>query len=140
MVCLNHPDREAVYKCAACGKPICEECAWEQQGDVYCSENCAEKGIASKNRSAYIMDTTVKMKKKSRKKGLIIFIILVIIAAAGTYFYMQNKDAVNKKINTHLEVINDTVEAAKNSAVNTGDSAVPKDSKYRRQRNEIIGK
>ena len=76
MVCLNHPDREAVYKCAACGKPLCEECAVIDDVDVYCSDECMQKGIAAKSRSSYIIEDTAR---NNRKRGIKSFAAFVII-------------------------------------------------------------
>lgn len=138
MVCLNHPDREAVYKCAACGKPVCEECAVEYDGDVYCSAECQERGSAAKERSAFIIDDTAVNNRKRRKKGFVFLVIIIIIAAAAYYYYSQNKEEINSKVSSHLEAVEDTVENAKKATLNTGHSTVPKDSKYRRQREGIV--
>lgn len=138
MVCLNHPDRDAVYKCAACGKPICEECAIEYDEDIYCSTECQTRGAASKERSSFIIEDTAANNKKRRKKGLIFFIIIVIAAVAAYYYYQHNKETIDKKVSTHLEVVEDTVSNAKRATLNTGHSTVPKDSKYRRQREGVV--
>lgn len=138
MVCLNHPDREAVYKCAACGKPICEECAIEYDEDIYCSSECQTKGAAAKELSSFVIEDTAKNNRKRSIKGFILFIIVIIVAAAAYYYYKQNKEAVDSKISNHMEVVEDTVGNVKKAVRNTGDSTVPKDSKYRRQREGIV--
>ena len=138
MVCLNHPDREAVYKCAACGKPLCEECIIENEGDVYCSDSCMTKGIASKARSAYIISDTARNNRKRGVKGFVFFIIILLLAAVGIYYYSQNKEKIDSKVSSHMEVVDQTLDSAKNAALNTGHSTVPKDSKYRRQREGIV--
>ncbi len=37
--CENHPDRDAVGGCVICGKPLCEDCAREQNGRVFCESD-----------------------------------------------------------------------------------------------------
>jgi hypothetical protein len=37
--CENHPDRDAVAGCVICGKPVCEECARENEGRVFCEND-----------------------------------------------------------------------------------------------------
>ena len=108
MVCLNHPDREAVCKCAACGKPVCEECAVRYDEDVYCSVECQERGIAAKDRSSFIIDDTAKNNRKRRRKGFIFLIIAAVIAAAAYYYYSQNKEEIHSKVSTHVEIFEDT--------------------------------
>jgi hypothetical protein len=36
--CYRHPDREALYECVACGRPICDDCMifGDEEGDVRC--------------------------------------------------------------------------------------------------------
>ena len=38
MNCHYHPDREAVFVCELCGRPICAECATTLRGRVMCSQ------------------------------------------------------------------------------------------------------
>lgn len=42
MKCFYHPDREAVAVCSKCGKPLCQECAKEFEGKIYCKD-CLEE-------------------------------------------------------------------------------------------------
>ncbi len=37
--CENHPDTEASGGCVVCGKPVCEECATEQNGRLFCEND-----------------------------------------------------------------------------------------------------
>lgn len=37
--CENHPDVEAVGGCVICGKPVCDECAREQHGRIFCEND-----------------------------------------------------------------------------------------------------
>lgn len=39
MNCANHPDRATVAYCRTCGKGLCQECAHNVRGVIYC-ENC----------------------------------------------------------------------------------------------------
>lgn len=38
-MCAFHSDREAVAKCVECGKLLCEDCAKEKNGKIYCPEH-----------------------------------------------------------------------------------------------------
>ncbi len=42
MKCFYHPDREAVAVCSECGKALCQECAKEFEGKIYCKD-CLEE-------------------------------------------------------------------------------------------------
>lgn len=138
MVCLNHPDREAVYKCAACGKPICEECAVTDDADVYCSDACMEKGIASKARSSYIIEDTARNNRKRGVKGFIFFVIVIVIAAAAYYFYTQNKEEIDSKVSEKYKTVSKEVKSTKDAFLEVGHKNAPKDSQYRRDREAMV--
>ena len=138
MVCLNHPDREAVYKCAACGKPLCEECIIENEGDVYCSDSCMTKGIASKARSAYIISDTARNNRKRGVKGFVTFVIILIIAAVAYYFYTQNKEKIDSHVSEKFNTVSSEAKSAKDAFIEAGHKKAPTDSKYRRQREGIV--
>jgi len=40
MKCFNHPEREGVAICKACGKAICHDCAQESKGGIACQQSC----------------------------------------------------------------------------------------------------
>ena len=138
MVCLNHPDRDAVCKCAACGKPLCEECAVADDGDFYCSQMCMEKGIASKARSSYIIEDTARNNRKRSVKGFVFFVVIVIIAAAAYYFYSQNKEKIDSKISEKYKTVSKEVKSTKDAFLEVGHKNAPKDSQYRRDREAIV--
>lgn len=138
MVCLNHPDREAVFRCAACAKPICEECAIHFNGSVYCSELCRERGEAGKSRSELIIDEKLRTGRKSIAKGIVFFIIILILAAAGAYFYMQNKDKVDSTVSDKVKTVKKEVESTKDAFIEAGQKKAPTDSQYRRDRESMV--
>ena len=41
MKCYNHPEREAVAECRACGKAVCQECGLETGNGIACRQSCA---------------------------------------------------------------------------------------------------
>ena len=41
MKCYNHPERDSVAICKACGKAICHECAQESKNGIACQQSCA---------------------------------------------------------------------------------------------------
>lgn len=42
MKCFNHPERDAVAICNACGKAVCRECGLESEHGIACQQSCAE--------------------------------------------------------------------------------------------------
>jgi len=44
--CKNHPDVEAVGRCAGCAEPFCESCMVDVQGKSYCAD-CKVMAIQS---------------------------------------------------------------------------------------------
>ena len=134
MVCLKHPDREAVAVCAACRKPVCGECLQNIDGANYCSEECYRRGTASKARA----DGVIRRGKKSdallRRRILIWFIILLLLAGSGWFIYSKNQ----KKIDRKLRNVAKTVKKGAGKAINAGKGAMPQDSKYKREREAMV--
>ena len=138
MVCLNHPDREAVFKCAACGKPICEECAVTDDVDAYCCDSCMQKGIAAKSRSSYIIEDTAKNNRKRSIRGFVTFVIILIIAALAYYFYSKNKEAIDSKVSEKYKTVSQEVKSTKDAFLEVGHKNAPTDSQYRRDREAMV--
>ena len=42
MKCYNHPERDGVAICKACGKAICHECAKESEAGIGCQQSCID--------------------------------------------------------------------------------------------------
>lgn len=42
MRCFNHPERDAVALCKACGKAVCPDCAIESQNGFACQQSCTQ--------------------------------------------------------------------------------------------------
>ena len=42
MKCYNHPDKDGVAICQACGKAICHECAQESEAGIGCQQSCID--------------------------------------------------------------------------------------------------
>jgi hypothetical protein len=42
MKCFNHPERDSIAICKACGKAICHECAQETEAGIACQQSCAD--------------------------------------------------------------------------------------------------
>ena len=40
MKCYNHPERNGIAICKACGKAVCHECARESQNGIACQQSC----------------------------------------------------------------------------------------------------
>ena len=42
MKCFNHPAKEAVAICKACGRAVCPECQIESENGIACRQSCAK--------------------------------------------------------------------------------------------------
>lgn len=134
MVCLNHPETEAVARCGACGKPLCEKCVLKSNGGNYCSEACAAKAKASASRSGDVMERAGKADSKAAVKKLIVVIILLAIAGAAAYFYSQNKKEIDDKVSSQVK----TIRKESKKAIDAGHKALDKESKYKRDRENLV--
>ncbi len=134
MVCLNHPDVNAVAKCAACGKPLCAECVMIFDNQKYCSEACHLKGLASQLRAENVIGKKKSTDRKSGAKKFFTFVIIIIIAAGAAYFYSKNKKAIDQRASAGIE----TIKVRAGQAVEDGKKAVPANSKYKQHRENLV--
>ena len=134
MVCLNHPDVNAAAKCAACGKPLCAECVMIFDNQKYCSETCHLKSLASTLRAEQVIDSKRRADRKSGFGKFLTFIIIIAIAAGAVFFYMKNKEAVNKHAAAGIETLKTKAE----QAVEEGKKGVPQNSHYKQNRENMV--
>ena len=140
-VCLNHPDTPAVTRCAACGKPICEQCIVESNGSRFCSEQCAENAAKSYDRVTTMAAGKARAEKRSSMRAVIIVIILAAIAAAAYYYYTNNKKDVDRLVRKAEQKVNQKIQKAGKDAKDVKDDIkdnVPGSSKYKRDREKMV--
>jgi uncharacterized membrane protein HdeD (DUF308 family) len=56
MKCYYHPEVDAVATCMSCGKAICQSCAVDVTGKVYCQQ-CLASGTIAKGRAVETIPT-----------------------------------------------------------------------------------
>lgn len=134
MVCLNHPDVNAVAKCSACGKPLCAECVMIYDNKKYCSEACHLKGLASGLRAEQVIDSKRRSDRKSAAGKFFTFIIILAIAAGAAYFYAKNKKSIDSRAAAGIE----NIKARAGEAVAEGKKNVPTNSKYKQHRENLV--
>ena len=134
MVCLNHPDVNAVAKCAACGKPLCAECVMICDNQKYCSEACHLKGLASSLRAEQVIDCKRRSDRRSSAGKRLTLVIIIVIAAAAACFYVKNK----KHIDTRAAAGIENIKARTGAAVEQGKKVVPQNSKYKQNRTDLV--
>ena len=141
-VCLNHTDTEAVTRCSACGKPICESCvAVQDENGAYCSHTCWTRGKEAAARSGNVIAEKSTTAKSKAIRTLIVIFLLIALAAAGLMYYKGNKKAVDKKLDSAIRQTQAT--AAKTGAAIKKESAAIKktldtDSKYKKNRENLV--
>ena len=77
MNCNNHPDREAVSKCAGCGKEFCPDCLSQYEGKSYCAPCLKAEvavGIAGMRGGA---DELARMKRSLIGCSLVLIVLVV---------------------------------------------------------------
>lgn len=82
-VCLNHQDREATTRCAACLKPLCDECVVPGgDGSRFCSSECLLNTEQSGQRFADFREREAMLRAAARKAALFRMVTTVAILAA----------------------------------------------------------
>lgn len=80
--CYFHQDKEAVTRCITCGKALCSACAHTFDGEVYCSNKCAESAVQYEKESEELQELNSAYdtnEARSNKQGLVIHFILLFI-------------------------------------------------------------
>jgi hypothetical protein len=83
--CLKHQDRPTDTRCAACLKPICEECTVVTESGKFCSQECYEKRLASVERVRVLKEEEERERVPRMIRGLISF-MLKLLFLFGLFF------------------------------------------------------
>ncbi|MFW5960086.1 MAG: hypothetical protein ACOCSE_03080, partial [Chitinivibrionales bacterium] len=102
-LCRKHPSREAVGKCARCGRRVCSDCAVQYKGEVYCRDWCfpAVKD-KSWDKSGGDEVENGKARMGYRVMLLAVFTLSISLAAIMLVMYRENKD-LKKRVNDLVE-------------------------------------
>ena len=82
MKCYNHPDRDSVAICPACGRALCHECARETGAGISCSEQCTE---ALREKETLFAEFAVHL-KNTRRASLLSGLFSLGMGALFIYF------------------------------------------------------
>ena len=140
-VCLNHPGNQAVARCSACGKPVCQQCVVERGGCSYCSVECADKAEQAFDRVVSVIESSNRSEKRAALRSFILIIILIAIAAAAYFYYVNNKDKVEKAVQKTEKQIKKAEQNVQKKAADTKadiQEKVPGDSKYKKDRENMV--
>ena len=118
-MCLNHPDRAAATRCAACHKPVCQECIVSSTDGKFCSRQCAERTAdfraqAGKHKKG--MGTLI-----GKIKSLIWLIIIIALLYVGYKIFIKGEGKTLKKQTEQM--LREGGEAAGNAADTVKDKA-----------------
>ena len=82
-VCLNHQDRETDIRCAACLRPICQECVVVGPGNSkFCSADCRENAQKSSERFADMTRRDEEALRAARQATFSKMIVTLLILIA----------------------------------------------------------
>ena len=133
-VCPNHPDTPAVARCAVCGKPVCEKCLVIRNGVQYCSAQCASLAESRKGDVGMVMKSKKKVDSARKIRAVVIFIVIVVAAVAGYLFYQRNRNDIHRFVHKAERQVSTGARETKNSIR----SGIPKDSSYKRDRENLV--
>ncbi len=133
-VCLNHPDTPAVAHCAVCRKPVCGECRQIHDGVSYCSKECHENALRTGRMVDDVVAKRNAIERKRRIRNVILVIVLAAIGAAAYMFYSSNKSEIDAKVKNVKSRTEQKLQEGKKAM----DKGLIKDSKYKKERENII--
>ena len=103
---LTPPERPASTRCTVCFKPVCAECARQEGGGTFCSQDCLENCARTQGSVGAWHEQTARQRARRRRARLTKLAIL-IAAGVAAYLYLtrhpgsldQVKDRTAKAVN-----------------------------------------
>lgn len=132
--CFNHGDREASFRCAVCGKGLCEECVIQEQGSYVCSAECRAKAASMTGRSEAVLDEKKKTNASSLVRKLIYIFVLIAAIAAAYHFYAKHEETVDQKLKRSLK----QAEKKTSAFVKEAKKSVPTSSQLKREKENLV--
>lgn len=86
--CLAHQDRPTDTRCAACLKPICEECTLTTEVGKFCGNECYEKRLQS-NERIKVLKEEEERDRIPRMMRMLTGWALKILVLVALYFVFQ---------------------------------------------------
>jgi len=87
--CLAHQDRPTDTRCAACLKPICEECTLTTEAGKFCGNDCYEKRLKS-NERVRVLKEEEERERGPRMMRMLMGWVVKILFLVALYFVYQN--------------------------------------------------
>lgn len=91
--CLAHQDRPTDTRCAACLKPICEECTLVTDQGKFCGNECFEKRMAANERVQILKAEEERDRIPKMIRTLIGWGLKILFLVALYFVYTQLPDA-----------------------------------------------
>ncbi len=133
-VCLNHPDTQAVARCAVCGKPVCRKCIVNRNGVEYCSAQCASMAESRKDDVGMVMKSKKKSDIARKIRTVVVLVVLAAAVVAGYLLYQRNRKDINRIIHQTGKQVSSSAQGAKNSI----QKGIPTSSSYKRNRENLV--
>ncbi len=132
--CFYHEEKEAVSRCAVCGKGVCEECTKQANGMNFCSEECKSKATVSTGRSNDVLSEKSRTDSNVLVRKLIYIFVVIAAVAAAWYFYAQNQKTVDSRINRSLN----KVQKSTSNLIKDTQKAIPTSSQAKRKSESLV--
>ncbi len=87
--CLAHQDRPTDTRCAACLKPICEECTLVTDQGKFCGNECFEKRLGANERVRVLKEEEERDRIPKMIRTLIGWAIKILVLVALYYAFTQ---------------------------------------------------
>ncbi len=84
--CLKHQERVATARCAACLKPLCDECALPTEEGTFCGFECHQKRLAANQRVEQMQAEEEAMKAWRFQRKLVstaVWLLVIVGLAVG---------------------------------------------------------
>ena len=96
--CFYHSEKEAVARCAACGRSICQECVRFEGSMTFCSDECKAKAAAAGERTNKVLSEKAQSNSAALVRKLIYIFVVIAAVAAAWYFCSRHQKSIDSKV------------------------------------------
>ena len=87
--CLKHQDRLTDTRCAACLKPICEECTLVTEHGKFCGSECYDRRLESNERVRLLKEEEERERGPKRMRMIVGWLLKLLFLFALYFIYVS---------------------------------------------------
>ena len=104
-VCPDHPEVQALSRCASCFKPLCADCIIKNDGNDFCSNQCSQNFTATNTHFNEFNKREKRRKRNARTKKIALLVILPVLGWYGYQYWAEHKETIKDRLRNKSELL-----------------------------------